>query len=261
MTMTTTTTETRKYKWVEQRYTCLLTPPPLPLSQAYSPAPQFAPQFVHIPQSKAKKGLIGISRRVSKSLFCFAVFFGPTPLPGGCPGVAGQVFQFFGLIAGSEYKEHRKKSTALPGYQNGSCNPCSVSLSVAVHMACIGCLPVRQLPSLTLCSALAWILIVSGLVGVYLNMSPPSLSVPKIHLYLEIPFWWTRRFRVCLQLPPAQTLWHPSLFPCFNVIAKNIVPCSLSYIDSASKSRLWLAHSSSGKNYIASRHLHVFDLM
>lgn len=128
-------------------------PSPLLLSQAYSPAPQFAPQFVHIPQSKAKKGLIGISRRVSKSLFCFAVFFGPTPLPGGCPGVAGQVFQFFGLIAGSEYKEHRKKSTALPGYQIGSCNPSSVSLSVPVHMACIGCLPVRQLlqlPSLSL---------------------------------------------------------------------------------------------------------------
>lgn len=131
---------------------------PSPSRRLIPQLPNLAPQFVHIPQSKAKKGLIGISRRVSKSLFCFAVFFGPTPLPGGVRGwgskrVAGQVFQFFGLIAGSEYKEHRKKSTAVPGYQIGSCNPCSVSLSVPVHMACIGCLPVRQLPSL--CSALA----------------------------------------------------------------------------------------------------------
>lgn len=48
------------------------------------------------------------------------------------PGAwAGQVFQFFGLIAGSEYKVHRKKSAAAR-FKIGSCNPRCVSLSVVV---------------------------------------------------------------------------------------------------------------------------------
>lgn len=180
-----TETETRKHKWVD-----VDTTPNIPPSPNSSPSPGLDPQysFVHIPHTKAKKGLIGISRRVSKSLFCFAVFFGPTPPRDWDRHTdrktdIGKCFSFLDWL-----QERVRTGTSMSMGM-------SMSTSTSTHSTSRLCASV----SVSVCSAF-------GLVGVYLNMfsqsfrsfSAWSWSLPKIHLYLEIPFWWTQRFRVCL---------------------------------------------------------------
>lgn len=137
-------------------------------SPSLSPSPRHS--FVHISHTKAKKGLIGISRRVSKSLFCFAVFLGPQHLKGDRPGwlAAWQVFSvllffslFFGLIASTSTR-----------CQVRPAQPRQNALSTAL-----------------------WVFIWAALRLFSSRISHRDVCLSaEIHLYSKIPFWWTRRF-------------------------------------------------------------------
>lgn len=152
------------------------------------------------------------------------------------PGAwAGQVFQFFGLIAGSEYKVHRKKSTAAR-YQIGSCNPRCVSLSVVVlrvHDARIPWLSASPVwlglnpHCLRSCGCLF-----EHVFSESLSLSPLSLSLCAENSFVfGNPLLMNSTFSCLSAVAPCSCCWHnPTPFglpPCFNVIAKNIVQCVL----------------------------------